>query len=80
MSTQDMSLAELFRRFPDDAAAERWFEAQHWPQGRFCPRLRLHQYGRGQGAPPHALPLPRLPRGIPRYARAFSGNPIIHWP
>ena len=32
-----MTLAELFRRFPDNAAAERWFEAQRWTQGRFCP-------------------------------------------
>ena len=23
--------------FPDDAAAEAWFEAQRWPEGRFCP-------------------------------------------
>ncbi len=38
MGTQhEMTLAELLRRFPDDTAAERWFEAQRWPQGRFCP-------------------------------------------
>ncbi|MDE0147431.1 MAG: IS1595 family transposase [Rhodospirillaceae bacterium] len=23
--------------FPDDAAAERWFESQRWPTGRYCP-------------------------------------------
>ncbi len=28
---------ELFKMFPDDAAAEKWFEEQRWPDGRFCP-------------------------------------------
>ena len=32
-----MTVMELLRKFPDDAAAERWFEAQRWPEGRFCP-------------------------------------------
>ena len=32
---QGLSVIELF---PDDAAAEQWFEAQRWPDGeRFCP-------------------------------------------
>ncbi len=33
-----MTVVELLRRFPDDEAAERWFEAQRWPEGRHCPR------------------------------------------
>ena len=33
-----LNLIELFQMFPDDATAERWFEAQRWPDGqRFCP-------------------------------------------
>ncbi len=32
-----MTVMELLRMFPDDAAAEKWFEAQRWPNGRFCP-------------------------------------------
>ena len=33
-----LSLSALFRQFPDDATAERWFEQQRWPDGRrFCP-------------------------------------------
>lgn len=29
---------ELFRRFPDEAAAIRWMEDVRWPDGqRFCP-------------------------------------------
>jgi len=31
-----MALSELFRRFPDDAAAERQFEAWRWPDGPVC--------------------------------------------
>ena len=32
-----MTLADLFRRFPDDDTAEAWFIAQHWPDGVTCP-------------------------------------------
>ena len=32
-----ISLAELFRMFPDDAAAERWFCETRWPSGVGCP-------------------------------------------
>lgn len=33
-----ITLIELFQRFPDDKAAERWFEQQRWPDGvRYCP-------------------------------------------
>ncbi len=32
-----ITLAELFRMFPDDAAAERWFAEQRWPEGPHCP-------------------------------------------
>lgn len=31
-----ISLAELFRMFPDDAAAERWFVEKRWPDGICC--------------------------------------------
>ncbi len=32
-----MSLTEFFRRFPDDRAAEAWFESRRWPNGPICP-------------------------------------------
>ena len=32
-----LTLAELFRMFPDDATAERWFAEQRWPEGPHCP-------------------------------------------
>ncbi|MDE2818659.1 MAG: IS1595 family transposase [Chloroflexota bacterium] len=32
-----MTLAELFREFPDDATAEKWFAEQRWPGGPHCP-------------------------------------------
>ena len=34
---EGLTVIELLRMFPDDAAAEAWFEAQRWPEGRFCP-------------------------------------------
>ena len=38
MAADTLSLTALFRQFPDDATAERWFEQQRWPDGRrFCP-------------------------------------------
>ena len=32
-----LTLAELMRRFPNDAAAERWFAQGRWPDGPVCP-------------------------------------------
>jgi len=34
---QGISLTKLMSMFPDDAAAEKWFEAQRWPEGPRCP-------------------------------------------
>ena len=32
-----LTLAEFFRKFPDDAAAEAWFAETRWPDGPRCP-------------------------------------------
>ena len=32
-----LSLVEVMRMFPDDAAAERWFTRIRWPDGPRCP-------------------------------------------
>lgn len=34
---EGMTVIELLRMFPNDEAAEAWFESQRWPEGRFCP-------------------------------------------
>ena len=34
---EGMTVVQLLGMFPDDASAETWFEAQRWPEGRFCP-------------------------------------------
>ena len=34
---EGLTVIELFTLFPDDAAAEKWFEEQRWPASRFCP-------------------------------------------
>ena len=41
---QGISVVELFQLFPDDAAAERWFEQQRWPDGPICPRCDSPRY------------------------------------
>jgi len=34
---EGMTVIQLLKVFPNDAAAEKWFEEQRWPEGRFCP-------------------------------------------
>ncbi len=34
---EGLSLKELFKMFPDDAAAENWFTTTRWPDGIHCP-------------------------------------------
>ena len=34
---EGLSLTEIFRMFPDDDAAERWFAEARWPEGVWCP-------------------------------------------
>ena len=34
---EGLSLVKLIEMFPDDTAAEKWFEARRWPDGPFCP-------------------------------------------
>ena len=34
---EGLTLVELYRRFPDDATAERWFTETRWPDGPHCP-------------------------------------------
>ena len=34
---EGVSLVEIFRMFPDDDAAERWFAEARWPDGPWCP-------------------------------------------
>ena len=32
-----ITIVELLKMFPDDSAAEKWFEEQRWPNGPVCP-------------------------------------------
>ena len=40
-----VSIIEVFDMFPDDAAAEAWFEARRWPDGRTCPDCGSNRTG-----------------------------------
>lgn len=37
-SRNGISLAEFFQQFPDDEAAEKWFEERRWPNKVACPK------------------------------------------
>ena len=41
---EGISIIELFQRFPDNEAAELWFEQQRWPNGITCPRCNSKRY------------------------------------
>lgn len=43
---EGITVVELFRMFPNDAAAEHWFEEQRWPDGPFCPECGSTNYAR----------------------------------
>lgn len=50
---EGITIIELFRMFPDDAAAEKWFEAQRWPDGRrFCPECGSLNYAHVKNSKP----------------------------
>ena len=48
---QGIGLPELFRLFPDDAAAEEWFIANRWPEGLRCAHCESPNAGREGGHP-----------------------------
>ena len=51
-----MTLIELLKVFPDDAAAERWFVRQRWPDGIRCPHcdgVNVSSYGTHPTMPHH---------------------------
>ena len=34
---EGLTVVQLIGMFPDDKSAEKWFEKQRWPDGRYCP-------------------------------------------
>ncbi len=41
---QGLTVIDLFKMFPNNDAAESWFEAQRWTDGRFCPDCGSNRY------------------------------------
>ena len=39
---EGISLAKLFKMFPDDETARKWFEKARWPDGPYCPVCRSY--------------------------------------
>ena len=66
---QGLSIKALFRKFPDDAAAEKQLAAWRWPDGVCCPEVRFGQHPRAAHPQASALSLPVLPQGLQRQDR-----------
>ena len=62
-----ISLIEAVEMFPDDGAAEARFVRTRWPDGRYCPALRIREPPVGREARDHAVPVPR--EGVPQADR-----------
>ena len=67
-----MSVFDLFARFPDEASAQRWFEAVRWPGGRFCPSCQTSH----TKAVPNATPMPYWCPVCRTYFSLKTGTPM----
>ena len=67
-----LSLVELVKMFPDDAAAERWFAETRWPGGVFCPRCGSFSVQERQSRKPQ----PYHCRDCRKYFSVRTGTPM----
>ena len=67
-----ISLAELFRMFPDDAAAERWLVEQRWQGEIICPHCRSTRIQTGAAHPT----MPMRCRDCRRRFSVRTGTPM----
>ena len=67
-----ISLAELFRMFPDDAAAERWLVEQRWQGEIICPRCQSTRIQTGAAHPT----MPMRCRDCRRRFSVRTGTPM----
>ena len=63
---EGLTVIQLLRFFPNDRAAEKWFEEQRWPEERCCPDCGFGQHCEDEEPETHALPVPRLPETLQR--------------
>lgn len=66
-----ISLKQFFDMFPDDAAAERWFTQNRWPDEMACPRC-----GSLKIAPAKHPRMPYRCRDCKKYFSARTGTPL----
>ena len=68
---EGLSIIELFRMFPNDAAAEQWFEDLRWPDGeRSCPDCGADSYS----VTANRKPMPYRCRGCREYFSVRKGS------
>ena len=66
---EGISVIEAFPTFPANAATERWFEQQRWPEGWSCPRCGSTR----RSAVPSRKPMPCHCRDCRRHASVRFG-------
>ena len=67
-----LSLIELFEMFPDEETATKWFEAQVWPNGRYCG----HCGSTKTSEVPNQKPMPYWCTDCRSYFSVRTGTPI----
>ena len=68
-----LSLVELTRMFPDDAAAERWFVETRWPNGVTCPYCGTSERVKARK---NRKPMPYYCGACRKYFSVRTGTPI----
>ena len=63
-SRKGMTLAELFKLFPDNTTAEQWFAVQRWGDSPHCPHRGSLSVQTGAAHKTMPYPLPRLPQAV----------------
>ena len=69
---KELSIPELFRMFPDDETAEKWFRKKRWPNGVTCPRCGCDDIN---DSPSHSMKF--RCRGCTKYFSTKT-NSIMH--
>ncbi len=68
-----ITLVELTRMFPDDAAAEKWFSEVRWPEGPECPKCGSMNVQEKTAHPT----MPHRCRSCPKYFSVKTGT-VMH--
>ncbi|MCY4617815.1 MAG: IS1595 family transposase [Chloroflexi bacterium] len=74
---RDISLPELFKRFPDDEAADQWLVRIRWPNGICCPREDCGSDNVQIGTTHHSMPY--RCRSCRKFFSVKTGTVMANW-